>query len=67
MCLKILVIEDNPWDREFIEHHFQKPKMIKTDLDFVENLSTALHNIKKTPYNVILLDMHLPDSKVLLL
>jgi len=63
MCLKILVIEDNPWDRELIEYNFQKANVIKAKLDFVGNLNAALHNIEKNPYDVILLDMHLPDSQ----
>jgi len=60
--IKILLIEDNPGDAYLIEEYLEEFANFSYELIIVETLGEALCILKKKPYDVILLDLELPDS-----
>ena len=60
--IKILLIEDNPGDAYLIEEHFEEFANFSYELKIVETLDEALRVLKKKHFDVILLDLELPDS-----
>ncbi len=60
--IKILLIEDNPGDACLIEEHFEEFANFSYELKIVETLDEALRDLKKKHFDVILLDLELPDS-----
>ena len=60
--IKILLIEDNPGDTYLIEEHLEEFANFSYELKIVETLDEALSVLKKQPFDVILLDLELPDS-----
>ena len=57
--IKILVIEDNLMNQKFIVRLLNK---LDIDLDLAENGKEALEKIKEEKYDVILMDIQLPDT-----
>lgn len=57
IIMKILVIEDNPRLADRIQRKLRN----KFNLDFVENGHEAIESAKATSYDIILLDLGLPD------
>lgn len=62
MSLKILLIEDNPGDVRLI-NEMLKESGIQFELECVERLSSGIGKIKLDSFEVILLDLGLPDSQ----
>jgi CheY-like chemotaxis protein len=60
--IKILLIEDNPGDAYLIEEHFEEFASFSYELKIVETLNEALIILKCQIFDVILLDLELPDS-----
>ena len=60
--IKILLIEDNPGDAYLIEEHLEEFANFSYMLRIVETLNEALSILKEQLFNVILLDLGLPDS-----
>ena len=60
--IKILLIEDNPGDAYLIEEHLEEFASFSYEFKNVGTLNEALTVLKKQPYDVILLDLELPDS-----
>ncbi|MBN2891407.1 MAG: response regulator [Bacteroidales bacterium] len=60
--LKILIVEDNPGDAVLIGECLDAYNTVSYDTSYVENLSDALNILKKEDFDVILLDLNLPDS-----
>ncbi|OEU41201.1 hypothetical protein BGV40_16285 [Methanosarcina sp. Ant1] len=60
--IKILLIEDNPGDSYLIQEHLEEFANFSYELKIVETLDEALSVLKKQPFDVILLDLELPDS-----
>jgi CheY-like chemotaxis protein len=61
--IKILLIEDNPGDAYLIEEHLEEFANFSYELKIVETLDEALRVLKKKHFDVILLDLELPDSE----
>ena len=62
-CLKILLIEDQAQDAELIEELLQEvPNHNKIALTWVQRLGEAIAVLQKENFNLILLDLSLPDS-----
>ena len=60
--IKILLIEDNPGDAYLIEEHLEEFANFSYELKIVETLDEALCVLKKKHFDVVLLDLELPDS-----
>jgi len=60
--IKILLIEDNPGDAYLIEEHLEEFANFSYEFKNVGTLNEALGVLKKQPFDVILLDLELPDS-----
>ena len=60
--IEILLIEDNPGDSCLIEEYFEEFVNFSYDLKIVETLDEALSVLKKKHFDVVLLDLELPDS-----
>ena len=60
--IKILLIEDNPGDAYLIGEHLEEFANFSYRFKIVETLDEALRVLKKKPFDVILLDLELPDS-----
>ncbi|OEU41805.1 hypothetical protein BGV40_12890 [Methanosarcina sp. Ant1] len=60
--IKILLIEDNPGDAYLIEEHLGEFANFSYEFKNVGTLNEVLSILKEQPYDVILLDLGLPDS-----
>jgi CheY-like chemotaxis protein len=60
--IKILLIEDNPGDAYLIEEHLEEFANFSYEFKNVGTLNEALSVLKEQPYDVVLLDLGLPDS-----
>ena len=58
----ILVVEDSALETKIIQESLREAKNISFDLDCVNKLSTAVKKAKKNKFDIILLDLTLPDS-----
>jgi len=59
--LKILVVEDNPGDAALLENLLNEAG-VQFEIKCVERLSAGIAEIKRDSFDVILLDLGLPDS-----
>ncbi len=59
---KILLLEDNPGDAYLIEENLEEFANFSYEFKNVGTLNEALTVLKKQPFDVILLDLELPDS-----
>ena len=60
--IKILLIEDNPGDAYLIKEQIEEFSNFAYELKNVETLNEALNVLKEHTFDVILLDLGLPDS-----
>lgn len=60
--IKILLVEDNQGDAFLIEDHLEEFASFSYELIKVETLSEALCQLNNRSFDVILLDLELPDS-----
>jgi len=64
--LEVLLIEDNPGDAKLIEHHLRAPGVDSftgaVGLTHTESLSEGLSELEDTDYDLLFLDLNLPDS-----
>ncbi len=60
---KVLLVEDNPGDAFLIQEQFKTAKSYVYHLTHVEYLAKAISSLAQDAYDVILLDLSLPDSR----
>lgn len=60
--IRVLLVEDNPADARLVSHSLEQVKTQPFRIAKVEDLQTALHNLDNMPFDVMLLDLSLPDS-----
>ena len=60
--MKILLIEDNPGDVRLVQEMLAEEKA-DFELSHAERLQTGLEYLKENRYDVVLLDLNLPDSE----
>ena len=60
--IRIALIEDNPGDVRLIEEYLNENTSINMHLHHYSSLTEALKEIKNQNFDVILLDLNLPDS-----
>ncbi|MHC5756751.1 PAS domain-containing hybrid sensor histidine kinase/response regulator [Nostoc sp.] len=61
--IKVLLVEDNPGDVFLLKEFLKEVTTVVVDLMPVERLSEALNYLAKEIFDVILLDLSLPDSQ----
>lgn len=59
----VLLVEDNPGDAYLIQEQFKTAKTDRYHLTHVEYLATAISSLAKNSFDIILLDLSLPDSQ----
>ncbi len=61
--IEILLVEDNPGDAYLLQDQLQQTDTIQFNLIHVNCLEKAIATLDKTSFNIILLDLILPDSR----
>jgi PAS domain S-box-containing protein len=62
MWIKILLVEDNPADADLLAELLEVSVEVQWELVLVEFLHEAIAHLAKQPFDVVLLDLSLPDS-----
>ncbi|MDT7042506.1 sigma 54-interacting transcriptional regulator [Candidatus Nitronereus thalassa] len=60
--MKILLLEDNPGDARLIRELFREIQNHSVEIINAESLGQAFDHLKKSPFDVALVDLSLPDS-----
>jgi diguanylate cyclase (GGDEF)-like protein len=60
--MKILLVEDNPDDAEFLRHSLLRQNTRSIDITRVDRISEAQRRLREERFDVVLLDLHLPDA-----
>ena len=61
-AIKILLVEDNPGDARLLQEIFKEGKTAKFEIVLVDRISEAIRTLQETDFDLILLDLSLPDS-----
>lgn len=61
--MRILLVEDNPGDTRLIQEMIREVEAEQFEVTHVESLGEALHHVTKETFEIILLDLGLPDSQ----
>lgn len=64
--IKILVVEDTPGDVFLIKFYLEELDPDNYEIQSVDNLAEAHYRLEREAFDVILLDLHLPDSQGLI-
>ena len=62
MWIKILLVEDNPADADLLAELLEVSVGVEWELVSVEFLHSAIAHLSKHPFDIVLLDLSLPDS-----
>ncbi|PZO45079.1 MAG: hybrid sensor histidine kinase/response regulator [Pseudanabaena frigida] len=62
ISLQVLLVEDSPTDAQLFQHVFFRASMGNWNLKYAENLSDAIDYCKSRYFDLVLLDLRLPDS-----
>jgi len=60
--IKVLLVEDNPGDARLLEEDLREVPGQEFELTHVERLEEASERLREEEYDVVLLDLSLPDS-----
>jgi len=60
--LRVLIVEDQPITARLISSLLAKGEQVRVDHKIVSRLSAAVAALKRTPADLVLLDLNLPDS-----
>ena len=61
--IKLLLVEDSPGDARLLEETLQDVETIKFDIFNVDNLKVAIETLGLEDFDLVLLDLTLPDSQ----
>ncbi len=61
--IRILLVEDNPGDARLLVELLRETGAGRVKFDHVEHLEAALESLNRDPFDVILLDLSLPDAQ----
>ena len=61
--MKLLLVEDNPLDARLLREILKETPHASCQLEHVTRLDTALEGLRQQPFEVVLLDLGLPDSQ----
>jgi PAS domain S-box-containing protein len=62
-ALRLLIVEDDIIDRKQLERLLARSTLEGSEVRFADHLATALQMMQESTYDVILLDLGLPDSQ----
>lgn len=60
--INILLVEDNPADARLVAEMLKEAKGIRFHVDKTDSLSAAIEALSNKPFDIVLLDLSLPDS-----
>ena len=60
--IKILLVEDDLGDAELIQEIFQEEKTARFEITHVDRVSEAIKLLEENDFDLVLLDLSLPDS-----
>ena len=60
--IRILLVEDNPADARFVERLLAKASPTAFEMEWADRVSTGLERIAAGGFDIVLLDLSLPDS-----
>ena len=63
MPLRVLLVEDNPDDADLLRESLADSRGERVVVDAVETLGAGLAHLARTPVDLLLLDLSLPDSQ----
>ena len=61
--ISVLLIEDNDGDAKLVDTYLKRSRSARFSLDRADRLAAGLEQAKKGEYDVVLLDLTLPDSR----
>ncbi len=61
--IRLLMVEDNTADARLIQETLTEIENLRAGITHMETLSEAIKNLETSKYDIILLDMTLPDSE----
>jgi PAS domain S-box-containing protein/putative nucleotidyltransferase with HDIG domain len=61
--LRVLVVEDNPADADLVREMLPETELVSFQVESVPRLSTAIDCLKAGAFDLVLLDLGLPDSR----
>ncbi|MGG6238365.1 response regulator [Nodosilinea sp. AN01ver1] len=61
--IRVLLIEDNPGDRRLLQELLRETISVHIQLHHADSLSQGIQQLKETPFDIVLLDLFLPDSQ----
>jgi len=61
-CLKVLLVEDDPGDALLLQTLLTQTEEVQFDLVCATRLAEGLENLSATAFDIMLLDLSLPDS-----
>jgi DNA-binding response OmpR family regulator len=62
-AISILVIEDNPGDARLIEEYLKMDTSVNYSISFTSTLAESLNTLSNQKFDVVLVDLGLPDSQ----
>ncbi len=60
--MRILLVEDNKFDAQIAKRILQDPARVPCDLTHVQTLESALDQLSAEPWDVVVVDLSLPDA-----
>ncbi|PON16788.1 hypothetical protein C2W62_16580 [Candidatus Entotheonella serta] len=61
-CLKVLLVEDDPGDAFLLKTLLTQTEPVRFDLVCATRLAEGLESLSRTAFDIMLLDLSLPDS-----
>jgi PleD family two-component response regulator len=60
--IRLLLVEDNPADARVVERHLKDAGLNRVTSDWVQTAADAAQRLTTTEYDLVLLDLGLPDA-----
>jgi DNA-binding response OmpR family regulator len=61
--VKVLLIEDNPGDARLVQEMAKDSAAGRCEFEWVDRLSTGMERLSENIFDILLLDLGLPDSQ----
>ncbi|WP_035992725.1 response regulator [Leptolyngbya sp. KIOST-1] len=61
--IRVLLIEDNPGDRRLLQELLREVGSVQIELGYADSLSQGIQYLKQGTFDLVLLDLFLPDSQ----